>query len=48
MAKRYGHIGNAAHRDAVRALDPATGKKRQDQTPASADQQPGDSKAVNE
>jgi integrase len=27
IAKRYGHIGNAAHLDAVRALDPATGKK---------------------
>ena len=24
MAKRYGHIGNAAHREAVRTLDPAT------------------------
>jgi integrase-like protein len=47
MAKRYGDIGNAAHRDAVRALDPATGKNRQNQTPTSADQQTGDSKAVN-
>jgi len=27
MAKRYGHIGNAAHRESVAALDPATGKK---------------------
>jgi len=24
MAKRYGHIGNAAHRQAVAALDPIT------------------------
>jgi hypothetical protein len=24
MAKRYGHIGNAAHRQAVSTLDPAT------------------------
>jgi hypothetical protein len=24
MAKRYGHIGNAAHRQAVATLDPAT------------------------
>ena len=24
MAKRYGHIGNAAHRDAVATLDPQT------------------------
>jgi integrase len=28
MAKRYGHIGNAAHREAVAALDPATNKQR--------------------
>jgi len=28
MAKRYGHIGNAAHREAVKALDPATGRKK--------------------
>jgi integrase len=26
MAKRYGHIGNAAHRAAVTALDPSTGR----------------------
>jgi integrase len=24
MAKRYGHIGSAAHREAVAALDPST------------------------
>jgi hypothetical protein len=29
MAKRYGHIGSAAHRAAVATLDPATkGKDR--------------------
>ena len=27
MAKRYGHIGNEAHRKAVAALDPATGSR---------------------
>jgi integrase len=32
MAKRYGHIGNAAHRDAVAALDPATGKRSPETT----------------
>ena len=26
MAKRYGHIGSAAHREAVATLDPATKK----------------------
>jgi hypothetical protein len=25
MAKRYGHIGSTAHRDAVATIDPATG-----------------------
>jgi integrase len=28
MAKRYGHIGSAAHRDAVAALDPSTNASR--------------------
>jgi integrase len=28
MAKRYGHIGNAAHREAVAALDPSTNASR--------------------
>ena len=39
MAKRYGHIGNAAHREAVAALDPAAGDQGWAQKTAQRTQQ---------
>lgn len=48
MAKRYGHIGSAAHRDAVRALDPATGKKTVGTKVGTADAETENAKAVND
>ena len=47
-ATRYGHIGNAAHREAVRTPDPATGKKSLESVPTTANKDAQTAKAVND
>lgn len=48
MAKRYGHIGSIAHRDAVAALDPTTGKKEGGTKVGTAAAEPNPAIAVND
>jgi hypothetical protein len=49
MAKRYGHIGNDAHRDAVGTLDPATKKASKVGTESGTAEAPENhAKAVND
>jgi integrase len=46
MAKRYGHIGNIAHREAVATLDPATNKRQGGTKEGTASAEPESPKAV--
>ena len=48
MATRYGHIGNAAHRAAVAALDPAAGQRDGGTNEGTASADPTNAKAVND
>jgi len=47
MAKRYDHIGDVAHREAVAALDPATNKRQEGAKEGTASAEPQSLKAVN-